>query len=82
MSRNDELRETQSNDFTDEYIVEKANDSKKNAFRLIKRLAQQKWKLLIVFISIAISSVFMILSPKVMGLTVFKRLQKQAGILL
>ena len=70
MSRNDELRETQSNDFTDEYIVVKANDSKKNAFRLIKRLAQQKWKLLIVFISIAISSVFMILSPKVMGVAI------------
>ena len=36
MSRNDELRETQSNDFTDEYIVEKANDSKK------KRLSADK----------------------------------------
>ncbi len=70
MSRNDELRETKSNDFTDEYSAEKANDSKKTAFRLIKRLAQQKWKLLIVFISIVISSVFMILSPKVMGVAV------------
>lgn len=70
MNEKDELQEVQSNDFGGEYSVGKAKDSKKTAFRLVKRLMQQKWKLLIVFISIVISSLFMILSPKVMGMAI------------
>ena len=67
MSQRDEMQEVQSNDFGDEYSVEKAKDSKKTAFRLMKRLAQQKWKLLVVLVGIVISSALMLLTPKVMG---------------
>lgn len=70
MNEKDEIQQVQSNDFGDEYSVEKAKDSKKTALRLIKGLTQQKWKLLIVLISIMVSSVFMILSPKVMGVAI------------
>ncbi|BFL48507.1 ABC transporter ATP-binding protein [Lactonifactor longoviformis] len=63
----DEMHEVQPDDFGGEYSVEKAKDSKKTAFRLVKRLAQQKWKLLLVLASIVISSVLMLMSPKVIG---------------
>ncbi|POP35004.1 ABC transporter ATP-binding protein [Lactonifactor longoviformis] len=61
------MHEVQPDDFGGEYSVEKAKDSKKTAFRLVKRLAQQKWKLLLVLASIVISSVLMLMSPKVIG---------------
>lgn len=70
MSQKDEILEIQTNDFGDGYSVDKAKNSKKTSRRLIKRLMQQKWKLLIVFISIVISSAFMILSPKVVGVAI------------
>lgn len=63
----DEMHEVQPDDFGGEYSVEKAKDSKKTAFRLVKWLAQQKWKLLLVLASIVISSVLMLMSPKVIG---------------
>ena len=53
--------------FGDEMSAERAKNAKGTAFRLIKKLMLQKWKLMLMFVSIIISSLFNILSPRVMG---------------
>lgn len=47
--------------------AERAKNARGTTFRLIKKLMEQKWKLLIIFVSIIISSLFTTLSPIVMG---------------
>lgn len=47
--------------------VEKAKDTKKTTIRMFRYLLRQRWKLLLVVISILASSLFGILSPKVLG---------------
>lgn len=48
-------------------ITEKARDSRKTTLRLTGYLLRQKWKLLLIVVSIIIGSLFGILSPKVLG---------------
>lgn len=63
------MSEEQNNmaDFQDDMISEKARYAKKTSMRLIKQLLEQKWKLLLVFISILFASAFTILAPKAVG---------------
>lgn len=67
MSVENEQQETSMDNFGDEMSGEKAKNAKGTASRLLKRLMQQKGKLLLVFVSIIISSVFQILSPRLIG---------------
>lgn len=50
--------------------LEKARDSRKTILRLLSYLMKQKWKLLLVVFSILASSLFEILSPKVLGIAI------------
>ena len=63
------MSEEQNNmaDFQDDVVSEKARYAKKTSMRLIKQLLEQKWKLLLVFISILFASAFTILAPKAVG---------------
>lgn len=77
MSNNQETNN--SLDFQDDMIAEKAKDAKKTARRLIKQLLEQKWKLILVFISIIFASLFNILAPKAVGEAInqiFNNIQK------
>ena len=47
--------------------VDRAQNTRGTAIRLLRKLMEQKGKLLIVFFSILIGSLFNILAPKVMG---------------
>ncbi|NJA12760.1 ABC transporter ATP-binding protein [Clostridioides difficile] len=47
--------------------AEKAKDAKKTTKRLLKYMAKQKFKILIIFISVLISSALTVLAPMVMG---------------
>ena len=48
--------------------AERARNAKGTALRLLKKLMEQRWKLLVVIVSIIISSVFTVLSPKLIGI--------------
>ena len=50
--------------------IEKAKNSPKTVLRLIRYFLRQKWKVLLVIISIIASSLFGILSPKVLGIAI------------
>ncbi len=50
--------------------IEKARNSGKTTLRLLRYLMKQKWKLFLVFFSILASSLFEILSPKVLGVAI------------
>jgi ATP-binding cassette subfamily B protein len=67
MSDRNDAYEAQAGTFEHEIDIEKAKNSKKTALRLARYLLRQKWKLLVVIISILASSLFEILSPKVLG---------------
>lgn len=47
--------------------VEKAKDFKGTLKRLVRYMGQHKWSLLLVFVAILLSTVFSILSPKILG---------------
>lgn len=53
--------------FEDGMSEEKAKDAKKTTKRLLKYMAKQKFKILIIFISVLISSALTVLAPMVMG---------------
>ncbi|NMS90794.1 ABC transporter ATP-binding protein [Clostridioides difficile] len=53
--------------FEDGMSVEKAKDAKQTTKRLLKYMKKQKFKLLIIFISVLISSALTVLAPMVMG---------------
>ena len=50
--------------------LEKARNSRKTTLRLLRYLMRQRWKLLLVIISILAASLFEILSPKVLGIAI------------
>ena len=50
--------------------AERARNAKGTALRLLKKLMEQRWKLLVVIVSIIISSVFTVLSPKLIGIAI------------
>ena len=51
--------------------AERARNAKGTALRLLKKLMEQRWKLLVVSMgSIIISSVFTVLSPKLIGIAI------------
>lgn len=54
-------------DIQDEMTVEKAKDAKGTALRLLKQLLKQKWRILLVFLSVLLASVFNLTAPKVIG---------------
>ena len=64
-----DIRETESTTtgFGDDMGADRAENAKGTMFRLVKKLMLQKWKILIVLVSIIIGSVFNLLSPKLMG---------------
>ncbi|HBH1809179.1 TPA: ABC transporter ATP-binding protein [Clostridioides difficile] len=53
--------------FEDGMSAEKVKDAKKTTKRLLKYMAKQKFKILIIFISVLISSALTVLAPMVMG---------------
>lgn len=69
MSMEQDIRETESTTtgFGDDMGADRAENAKGTMFRLVKKLMLQKWKILIVLVSIIIGSVFNLLSPKLMG---------------
>ena len=67
MSDRNDTNEVQAGAFGHDIDIEKARDSKKTALRLARYLLRQKWKLLLVVVSILLSALFEILSPKVLG---------------
>lgn len=54
-------------DIQDEMTVEKAKDAKGTALRLLRQLLKQKWRILLVFLSVLLASVFNLTAPKVIG---------------
>ncbi len=67
MSDRNEVYEEQMGAFDHVISIEKARNSKKTTHRLLSYLLRQKWRLLLVIISILAGSLFEILSPKVLG---------------
>ena len=67
MSDRNEFYEEQTGAFDPDFSIEKAKNSKKTTLRLVRWLVRQKWRLLLVVFSILASSLFEILSPKVLG---------------
>ncbi|MCI9977628.1 ABC transporter ATP-binding protein [Clostridioides difficile] len=53
--------------FEDNMSAEKAKNAKKTAKRLLKYMKKQKFKLLMIFISVLVSSALTVLAPMVMG---------------
>lgn len=49
---------------------EKAKDTKKTTIRMFRYLLRQRWRLLLILISILASSLFGILSPRVLGMAI------------
>lgn len=70
MSEQIDLHEEQSGAFGHDMETEKARDSKKTTLRLMRYFMDQKWKLLLVTICILASSMFGILSPRVLGMAI------------
>ncbi len=67
MSDKNDKSEVQAGAFGHDIEIGKARDSKKTALRLARYLLRQKWKLLLVVISILLSALFEIVSPKILG---------------
>ena len=70
MSMEKDTRETTLNGFDDGMGAERAQNARGTAARLLKTLMRQKWKLLVIFLSVIIGSLFNILAPKVTGVAV------------
>ncbi len=70
MSMEKDTRETTVDTFDNDMSAERAKNVKGTALRLLKKLMEQKWKLLVIVLSIIVSSLFNILSPKVMGIAI------------
>ncbi len=70
MSMEKDTRETTVDTFDDDMSAERAKNAKGTALRLFKKLMEQKGKLLVIVINIVVSSLFNILSPKVMGIAI------------
>ena len=70
MSMEKDTRETTLNGFDDGMGAERAQNARGTAARLLKTLMRQKWKLLVIFLSVVIGSLFNILAPKVTGVAV------------
>lgn len=70
MSMEKDTREVTGNGFGDNMSTERAQNAKGTSLRLFKKLLEQKWKLLILVVSVLISSLFNILSPRVMGVAI------------
>ncbi len=70
MSDRNDVHEEQASAFDLDFNVEKAKNSQKTTLRLVRYLSKQKWKLLLVIISVIASSLFEILSPKVLGIAI------------
>ena len=64
MSMEKDTRETTLNGFDDGMGAERAQNARGTAARLLKTLMRQKWKLLVIFLSVVIGSLFNILAPK------------------
>lgn len=67
MSDKFDIRETEVATFDDEMSVERAQNTKGTALRLLKDLMRQRWKFIVVFLSIIITSVLTVLSPRLIG---------------
>ncbi len=70
MSMEKDTRETTLNGFDGGMDGERAQNARGTAARLLKTLMRQKWKLLVIFLSVVIGSLFNILAPKVTGVAV------------
>ena len=67
MSDRNDVHEELADVFSHDINIEKAKDSKKTALRLLRHLLRQKWSFLLVIVSILASSLFGILSPRILG---------------
>lgn len=67
MSMEKDTRETTVDTFDDDMSAERAKNAKGTAFRLLKKLMEQKWKLLVIVLSIIVSSLFNTISPESNG---------------
>lgn len=67
MSDRNEFYEEQRGAFDPDFDIEKAKYSQKTTLRLVRCLLGQKWRIFLVVFSILASSLFEILSPKVLG---------------
>lgn len=54
MSMEKDTRETTVDTFDDDMSAERAKNAKGTAFRLLKKLMEQKWKLLVIVLSIIV----------------------------
>ena len=70
MSMEKDTRETTVETFDSEMSAERAKNARGTALRLLRKLMEQKWKLLVILLSVIASSLFTILSPKVMGVAI------------
>ena len=70
MNMNQNNHDKQTNMEPEEVLVDKAKNVKGTAFRLIKQLLKQKWRLLVILVSIIAGSLFTLLSPMVIGKTI------------
>ena len=70
MSGRNDVYEEPAGVFEPDINMEKAKNTKKTTLRLIRCLFRQKWKLLLVIISILAGSLFEILSPRVLGIAI------------
>ncbi|MCR5088222.1 MAG: ABC transporter ATP-binding protein/permease [Oscillospiraceae bacterium] len=70
MSGRNDVYEELAGVFEPDINMEKAKNTKKTTLRLIRCLFRQKWKLLLVIISILAGSLFEILSPRVLGIAI------------
>lgn len=61
------MNDKNKTDLQDEMIAEKAKDAKGTGLRIIKQLLEQKWKILLVFLSVLLASASNLLAPKVIG---------------
>lgn len=67
MSGRNDSHEEQASVFGTDICIEKAKDTRKTIVRMIRCLLGQKWRLVLIIISILAASLFEILSPKVLG---------------
>ena len=70
MSMEKDTREATVDTFDSEMSAERAKNTRGTALRLLRKLMEQKWKLLVILVSVIASSLFTILSPKVMGVAI------------
>ena len=70
--RNDvyDVYEEQADPFDNDMSIEKAKDSRKTTLRLLRCIMVQKWRIVLVTVCILLSSLFEILSPKLLGVAI------------